>query len=136
MKYVLGVIFLDFRKAFDAIPHSILLQKRLGVAGDLLCWIRDYLSGGTQVTINGCQSQTMPVSFGVPQGSVLGPTLFSLSCNDNPQLHMYAVDTTVYLLAPTFHHTKSFTQKSNLIKTLYFLPRQARTDFYFGVILL
>ena len=69
MKYVLGVIFVDFRNSFGAIPHSILLWKRLGVAGDLLCWIRDYLSGRTQVTtINGCQSQAMPVSFGVPQG--------------------------------------------------------------------
>ena len=82
---VVGVIFADFRKAFDAIPHSILLQKLqgLGVVGDLWCWIRDYLSGRTQVTmINGCQSQAMPVSFGVLQGSVLGRTLFSLFCND------------------------------------------------------
>ena len=114
-KYVVGVIFVDFRKAFDAISYSILLRKlqSLGVAGDLWCWITDYLSGRTQVTtINGCQSQAMPVTFGVPQGSVLGPTLFFLVCNDllditegidgNPQLHMDADDTTVYVSAPTF----------------------------------
>ena len=112
MKYVVGMIFVDFRKAFDAIPHSIFLRKRqsLRVAGDLWCWIRDYLS---VTTINRCQSQAMPVTFGVPQGSVLGPTLFSLFCNDlpditegiygDPQLHMYADDTTVYVSAPTFH---------------------------------
>ena len=76
-------------------------------------WKTPYLSGRTQVTtINGCQSQAMPVTFGVPQGSVLGPILFSLFCNElpditegidgDPQLHMYADDTTVYVSAPTF----------------------------------
>ena len=79
----------------------------------VLHWITDYLSGRTQVTtINGRQSQAMPVSFGVPQGSVLSPTLFSLFCNDlpnitegidgDPQLDMYADDTTVNVAAPTF----------------------------------
>lgn len=95
MKYVVGMIFVDFCKAFDAIPHSILLRKLqgLGVAGDLLCWIRDYLSGRTQATtINGCQSQTMAVTFGVPQGSVLGPTLFSLFCNDCLKMGDYVVE--------------------------------------------
>ena len=74
-KYIVGVIFVDFRKVFDAIRHSILLRKlqSLRVAGNLWCWIRDCLSGRTQVTINGCQSHAMPVSFGVPQGSVLAP---------------------------------------------------------------
>ena len=62
-------------------------------------------------TINGCQSQAMPVTFGVPKGSVLGPALFSLYCNDlpnvtegidgDPLLSLYAGDTTVYVTAPT-----------------------------------
>ena len=63
-------------------------------------------------TINKCQSQVMPVTFGVPQGSLLGPILFSLFCNDllyitegidgDPQLHMYADNTTVYVSTPTY----------------------------------
>ena len=86
---VVGVIFVDFRKTFDAIPNSILLRKlqSLGVAGNLWCWIRDYLSERTEVTMtNGCQSHAMPVTFGVPQGSVLGPILSSLFCHDLPDI--------------------------------------------------
>ena len=59
-------------------------------------------------TINGYQSQAMPVTFGVPQGSLLGPIMFLLFCNDllyitegidgDPQIHMYADDTTVLCL--------------------------------------
>ena len=59
--------------------------------------------------VNGCKSQSMPVRFGIPQGSVLGPTLVSLFCNDLPdvvddgvgKIHMYADDTTLYVAART-----------------------------------
>ena len=77
--------------------------------------IRDYLSGRTHVTtINGCQPQAMPVTIGGTdhRGLVLCPTLFSLYCNDLPNitegidgdalLYMYADDTTVYVSAPTY----------------------------------
>ena len=78
---VVGIVSVDFRKAFDSIFHSLLLQKLqgLGIAGDLWSWIKDYLSHRTQVIIiNGSQSNRRTVKFGVPQGSVLGPTLFAL----------------------------------------------------------
>ena len=71
-KLIVGVVFIDFRKAFDSLPHNILLYKlqSLGIAGDLWCWTRDYLMDRHQATVvNGCKSESMPVRFGVPQGS-------------------------------------------------------------------
>ena len=108
---VVGIVFVDFRKAFDSISHSLLLQKLqgLGIAGDLWFCIKDYLSHRTQVIIiNGSQSNRRTVKFCVPQGSVLGPTLYALFCNDLPtiiydregELHMHADDTTIYFPAP------------------------------------
>ena len=106
---VVGVVFVDFRKAFDTVSHSLLLKKLqgLGITGDLWSWIRDYLNNRSQVTIvNGCPSERKMVKYGVPQGSVLGPMLFSLFCNDLPDategegvLQMYADDTTIYVSA-------------------------------------
>ena len=71
-------------------------------------WVRAYLTDRTQVTnVNRLKSEVMPVRFGVPQGSVLGPTLLSLCCNDLPdianggegEIHMYADDTTICVAA-------------------------------------
>ena len=102
-----GVVFVDFRKAFDTVSHSLFLQKLqgLGIAGDLWSWIKDYLKNRTQV-VNGCKSERRFIKYGVPQGSVLGPTLFSLICNDLSDiaegegvLQMCADDTTIYATA-------------------------------------
>ena len=71
---VVAAAFIDFRKTFDSVPHATLLMKLrrdFGVTGTLLDWLRNYLNGRQQFTvINGVWSDLLPVTIGVPQGSV------------------------------------------------------------------
>jgi hypothetical protein len=95
-------VFLDLRKAFDTVCHSRLISKlsRIGLTGRSLDILRDYLSNRRQFTrINLANSSTSMISWGVPQGSVLGPLLFIIYVNDifhlnlKGDLTMYADDT-------------------------------------------
>ena len=97
--------YMDFRKAFDTVPHQRLLNKLKGynINGPILNWISAFLSDRYQyVKINNSQSSMLKVTSGVPQGSVLGPTLFIYFINDLPNMstnsHMkiFADDTKVY----------------------------------------
>ena len=74
-----GMVFEDFRKAFDVVDHKLLLTKLhlYKVSDPSLSWFESYLSGRQQfVTIDGQRSDSLPIRQGVPQGSVLGPVLF------------------------------------------------------------
>lgn len=114
--------FVDFRKAFDSVSHDILLMKLkrdFGITGTLLHLTKSYLNGRQQFTVvNGVKSELLPVSCGIPQGSVLGPTLFTLFTNDLPSsvssgsLYMYADDTTVYCIGETADITISQLNKA------------------------
>ena len=101
-----GVVFLDIRKAFDSINHSILLKKmneQFGIHGTELKWFESYVTNKQHVYfVNGHTSSPRQITCGVPQGSILGPLLFLLYINDMPKCMksttpcLYADDTDIF----------------------------------------
>ena len=92
-------VFIDLEKAFDTVNHEILLYKlhHYGVRGVTNDWFSFYLTNRYQkVVINGEASPRLPITCGVPQGSILGPLLFLLYIND---MHLAMEFSTIYHFA-------------------------------------
>ena len=95
---IIDVIYMDFAKAFDTVPHRRLVHKleAYGIRGKVNDWINAFLNDRSQVVkVNGTESRSAAVLSGIPQGSVLGPLLFVLYINDLPE----NIDSSVYLFA-------------------------------------
>lgn len=113
-------VFLDLKKAFDTVSHPILVHKleKIGIRGTPLSLFKDYLSNRRQkVKLGNCVSDCVEVSYGVPQGSVLGPTLFLVYLNDlcdmripNAKVFSYADDTAIVINGDTWESVKSRTE--------------------------
>ena len=96
--------FLDLKKAFDTVNHALLLTnlRNYGMCGDEHSWFTSHLTDRTQsVSLGNVTSDSMDISYGVPQGSILGPLLFTLYINDLPSVNktctviIYADDTAI-----------------------------------------
>ena len=107
---IIGMVMVDFRKAFDLVDHTLLLKKlrHYKLSDKTINWFSSYLLDRKQkVVINNIESRMENVLCGVPQGSILGPLLFLMFINDLPlyannvATDLYADDTTLYMVGET-----------------------------------
>ena len=100
---LIGLSLIDFREAFDLVDHGVLLKKLVAyqLSEESIQWFKSYLEGRLQkVSINGVISSSLPITSGVPQGSLMGPLLLIIFINGlplnvtNKSMYTYADDTT------------------------------------------
>ena len=107
-QHVTLLVLLDLSAAFNTVDHGILLEalNKLGVGGKAFEWFPSYLSGCCQrISVRGCQSESLKLNCGVPQGSCLGPLLFTIYTSSLldvvqdylPSFHCYADDAQLFV---------------------------------------
>ena len=101
----MGMVMIDLRKAFDTVDGDILIDKLSAMGVTSLDWFRSYMTNREQCTqVEGINSSFLDVTCGVPQGSILGPTLFLCYINDMSEslkcrLSLYADDSALIFSA-------------------------------------
>ena len=110
-RHYCAAVFIDLAKAFDSVNHHILIGRlnSLGFSNDCLAWFTNYFSDRFCVCVKSedLLSGPLAVAMGVPQASILGPTLFSVYINDvvlaagDSLIHLYADDTILYTSGPS-----------------------------------
>ena len=125
--YSVDVIYLDFEKAFDSVPHQRLLKKiyGYGIRGNLYNWIKDFLTHRRQrVVLNSAKSEWANMLRGIPQGSALGPLLLYIndsSSDVQSYIKIFADDTKL------FSGIKDEYDSEVLQNDLYLLDKWSRT---------
>ena len=143
-KVYVSCFFLDLKKAFDTIDHEILLNKmsHQGFREQINHYLRSYLTGRKQfVQVGEYKSESLTITKGVPQGSILGPLLFCLYINDivdcvDEEVVLFADDAAFIITAPSLQQlynriTKLFMDLSKYLTTNKLVPNLSKSKLMY-----